>query len=691
MPVSHLGLTVSHIPSATSFYLQALQPLGYRYIGQSGDSIGLGVQEADLFLTQEPRGAAVSPTHIAFSAGNRLTVRNCYAAALSAGAHPSGAPSYRNGECTVFNAAVEDLDGNVLEFVFREPSDSEEDDQTITPSEDRRVMTWQKDVARSRVSNDTESLSSRVSRAKSRAQTAMELASSASRSIRSRSEAPSSGISRAKTMPATSTRDFPSKAFFGTILGAAAGAALMFAMTSSEEDGARKEAAFSASTRSKSATRVPSVSHQTIDQPQETGVHRNFSVTESRVSRAPKSHRNFSTTESAYSRRYPPRSMRKAIAPAAYYEDEEVKEAISRFTSSRRPTAPQRSRTIDAIEYAPVSNAGDRSSRHTAKRSSTLPVDDRQGYYIEAPPKPNSTASRHSARHTTHEDDMAPKRRDSAISMGSHRSRQPADAGSHASRRSSATTVKPSRRGSQYDSAIEVPLPASKAPSAHASRRSPASTAKASRRGESTHYESAVEVPLPASIAKGPSHASAAQVPIPESHGNGWSEEESDGLGDMKTVVPDDSISCVDLTKVRSSRSSHKSSRHSSRRSEAAGSDRTVKPAKKEGSRHSAATLPVRSREEYYGSGGKSGKRSSHSLPWESYSKLGPDHPVFRYPAAVREKMYAEGVDPVVKAEMDKAIRGKVYGGPMSPIKGFKGRAKGMLSQWGTMSIGALA
>ncbi|KAK4549300.1 hypothetical protein LTR36_007759, partial [Oleoguttula mirabilis] len=114
-----------------------------------------------------------------------------------------------------------------------------------------------------------------------------------------------------------------------------------------------------------------------------------------------------------------------------------------------------------------------------------------------------------------------------------------------------------------------------------------------------------------------PSHASAAQVPIPESHGGGWSEEESDGLGDTRTVVPDDSISCVDLTKPRSTRSSHKSSRQgggssSSRRSEAAGSDRTVKPSKKEGSRHSAATLPVRSREEYYGSG-QSGKRSTLS------------------------------------------------------------------------------
>jgi hypothetical protein len=56
MPVSHLGLIVSHIPSAMSFYLTALQPLGYHYIGRSGDSIGLGIDEPDFFLTQEPRG-----------------------------------------------------------------------------------------------------------------------------------------------------------------------------------------------------------------------------------------------------------------------------------------------------------------------------------------------------------------------------------------------------------------------------------------------------------------------------------------------------------------------------------------------------------------------------------------------------------------------------------------------------------
>ena len=56
MPVSHLGLTVSHIPSATSFYLSALQPLGYHYIGSQGDSIGLGIKDADFFLCQEQTG-----------------------------------------------------------------------------------------------------------------------------------------------------------------------------------------------------------------------------------------------------------------------------------------------------------------------------------------------------------------------------------------------------------------------------------------------------------------------------------------------------------------------------------------------------------------------------------------------------------------------------------------------------------
>jgi hypothetical protein len=57
MPVTAAGLTVSHLPSSTSFYLAALQPLGYRYLGQWGAQIGLGVDdEVDLYLTQALQG-----------------------------------------------------------------------------------------------------------------------------------------------------------------------------------------------------------------------------------------------------------------------------------------------------------------------------------------------------------------------------------------------------------------------------------------------------------------------------------------------------------------------------------------------------------------------------------------------------------------------------------------------------------
>lgn len=50
MPVSHVGLVVVDLPAATEFYLAALGPLGYRYIGTHDDMIGLGVDKADFFL-----------------------------------------------------------------------------------------------------------------------------------------------------------------------------------------------------------------------------------------------------------------------------------------------------------------------------------------------------------------------------------------------------------------------------------------------------------------------------------------------------------------------------------------------------------------------------------------------------------------------------------------------------------------
>lgn len=40
----------------------------------------------------------------------------------------------------------------------------------------------------------------------------------------------------------------------------------------------------------------------------------------------------------------------------------------------------------------------------------------------------------------------------------------------------------------------------------------------------------------------------------------------------------------------------------------------------------------------------KTPPQSTNHLPWSSYHNLPPDHPVFRYPDEIREKMYAKGV-----------------------------------------------
>lgn len=569
-------------------------------------------------------------------------MRNCYAAALHAGAHPTDAPGYRDGECTVFNAAVEDLDGNVISFVFRERGASEEEgagDAAVPLVDNSRVLTWQKDVAASDLHDDIQSLSSRISRAKSRAHTAMDLASQASGSIRSRSAAPAPGMSRSYTAPAiSSTTDFPSKAFLGTILGAAAGATIAWAMTKAEHENELAEAAFEESMRSQ----IPAEDGQSTARPR-----RNYSVTESH---APRSHRNYSTTESHTSRRYPPRSLARsmrAIEPAsASFDDAGVQDLLSRYTSSRRPLPATRSRTLDAADYASLAS----SYRHL-RRSTTLPVEDDHQYLLEAP-KPRSIAPSHrssssrardvekssrssASHHTTsrashhpHEnevDDKDLKRRDSGISMhsGSHRS---------------------SHSNSQHRSSHRPPSASTVVAGDSSSRRSSASTIKPSSRRPSSlcHQESAAEVPLPpsrtgsshvsASSAKAPSYVTAAQVPIPSSHGNGWTredpcasgaEEESDGLGDTKTIVPEDSISCVDLSASgRSHSSRRRSQRMSGAGSRASGrdsdhkSDATVRPiTKRRGERGgSAASLPVRTKEELYGHGeGIRGKRSTVS------------------------------------------------------------------------------
>ncbi|KAK4612158.1 hypothetical protein CLAFUW4_12914 [Fulvia fulva] len=641
MPISHWGISVTHIPSATSFYLAALQPLGYRFIGHQGDSIGLGIDSADFFITQAPIGTRPAPNHIAFLAESRLIVRECYAAALNSGAYPSGSPKYRNEECECFNAAVEDLDGNTIEFIFRQPHGEGKCCGTVAPAEDQKVITWQKDVeegvpeedaqsvARSQASGGT--LASQASKAKSRMQTAMDLVSNTSKSVKS--DTPSQAISRTNTAPAKP--DFPAKGLIGIALGAAAGAGLMYALHRAESRNAQEESEHMAYMSSKNSRRQSVAGTVRPPPPKAETVKESIAPPPpppsppSSKHDTRKFHRNFSTTESAYSRRPPPPETRamRMIADTGYNkDDEDVQEVLSRYTTMRPHATRNRD---DEIEYAPASRAprSDAPSGHSIKRANTLPVgalEDRPNYYLEAPPA-KSSASRYASRHgstsgshydrRSSHDDANLKRHDSGVSMhSSHRSHRDRDRDSEAGRRSSASTIKPSRRDSKYDdvqAAVEAAVgkkAASKAPSScyypaaislPPSKADSRSDRERDRDGDHSHAGS-----------KAPTYISPRDAQIPPLEAveskQSWEDfagEESDGLGDVRTVMPDDSISCVDLSKRRRKH-------HSSRRGEA-GSERTVRPARKEkererGSRYSDAKLtaiPYRGKE-------REGKRS---------------------------------------------------------------------------------
>ncbi|KAF2099965.1 hypothetical protein NA57DRAFT_75467 [Rhizodiscina lignyota] len=278
-------LTVTHLPSACSFFLSALQPLGYRYIYGRRGKIGLGVHEADFFIEQlsGPPGTRPNPNHIRFHAPSRAAVREFYAAALYAGAKQIHSPGDRvASDVDVFNTFVSDRDGNTIEVTF-----SNDPDGSLAGSDIDRgaVMNWQRAIAdggRSQVSNGStvkplshagrSQASARQSVADDGSHVSRRTTRSAARSAVSAapmSKAPSAAPatelayippppSDAGDMPElyrqfsgpiktllTKTEPvsgmIPKRTVVGTMLGAAAGAAFAYAMCSSEDGKTQRE------------------------------------------------------------------------------------------------------------------------------------------------------------------------------------------------------------------------------------------------------------------------------------------------------------------------------------------------------------------------------------------------------------------------------------------------------------------
>ncbi|KAI9881214.1 MAG: hypothetical protein M1830_007192 [Pleopsidium flavum] len=289
MPVSHIGLTVSHLPTSCSFFLAALQPLGYKYIGQQGNQIGrrpgirMNLPSSDLsnppliitfililiLILMPPNrqlsnkhstptisihlsvhvhvtkraGCSVKagPTHIAFSAPSRSTVHAFFTSALKAGGRIHGEPALRHVESGYYNAAVLDMDGNSVEVVCRDAvkgggnvnrkdrggvEEEEEEEE-----EGSRVLGWRDDVARSCFLEEGEG----EERGRRRGVVSGGGGEGGGRTVVVNNRiTPTVLVSSPPAEPAQTTSDVSAKAIIGTLLGAAAGAAVAYAMTKGE-------------------------------------------------------------------------------------------------------------------------------------------------------------------------------------------------------------------------------------------------------------------------------------------------------------------------------------------------------------------------------------------------------------------------------------------------------------------------
>ncbi|KAH8724614.1 hypothetical protein GQ44DRAFT_256927 [Phaeosphaeriaceae sp. PMI808] len=472
MPVSHIGLTVSHLPTSTSFFLSVLQPLGYRYIGQSGNQVGFGIREADFFLCQETPGVKAGAAHIAFTAQSRTAVRDFYTAALTAGGRPNGAPASRSDDDGHFNAAVLDLDGNSIEVVFKNGPDIRDDGTVIEHS---RVITWQRSVHETYESyGDNRSvISSRTSASKAaptvvapKAPTVVSKAPSIARSVSEPT------VTQTTSTPATG--DGVAKTIIGTLLGAAAGAAVAYAMVRSEQDSSKKESDFSAFMEAKNIVKA-ATGHlaQASSQPK-SSLPDPQPVAQS-VAPAPElAHRNIDAQ--SYHSSTPPQ-------PRSVYAPQQIEAAPPTYYSASNVSRSQASGPL-AIEYAPASVAPSQArSRYSVARSVTSPelltVDKARSIAASAKPQSVYSMSRtqsvaHSVAPSTLISSFVPdhvERRVSEGSVVSHQSSRSKAKSSHTSASKQSSSSKHSR--SHHSEAIESspsPPPASKAPSKAPSR-----------------------------------------------------------------------------------------------------------------------------------------------------------------------------------------------------------------------------
>lgn len=126
MPISHVSLPVSSLPTATAFYVAVLKPLNYDVFMKLDATVGFapkyGGPDFWIHRCPEEKGQKeVQKTHVAFVGKTRAQVRKFYETALKVGAKDNGKPGERDYTKGYYAAYVLDPDGNNIECLYYQP------------------------------------------------------------------------------------------------------------------------------------------------------------------------------------------------------------------------------------------------------------------------------------------------------------------------------------------------------------------------------------------------------------------------------------------------------------------------------------------------------------------------------------------------------------------------------------------
>ena len=122
--IDHISIGVRNVAAAKRFYDAALEPIGYRCLSDSAESLGYGAKAPALWISATDRPVpadARSGLHFCFAAPSRKSVDAFHAAGLKSGGRDNGAPGLRADYGAGYYAAyLIDPDGYRVEAYFPE-------------------------------------------------------------------------------------------------------------------------------------------------------------------------------------------------------------------------------------------------------------------------------------------------------------------------------------------------------------------------------------------------------------------------------------------------------------------------------------------------------------------------------------------------------------------------------------------